>query len=134
MANLIELEERVKTLEEECRKLKDIEAIKNLKYRYWHCVDDHSWDGVADCFAEEANVFGVNLQGRNLIARFYKRTGGKQFTISAHQGHNPEINLLSDRAASGRWIGTLSWIQTCAAHFYARNSHCVPCWSRTGGA
>jgi len=104
MANLIELEERVKTLEEECRKLKDIEAIKNLKYRYWHCVDDHSWDGVADCFAEEANVFGVNLQGRNLIARFYKRTGGKQFTISAHQGHNPEINLLSDRAASGRWI------------------------------
>jgi bile-acid 7alpha-dehydratase len=104
MADLIDLEKRVKILEEECRKLKDIEAIKNLKSRYWHCVDEQSWEGVADCFAEKANVFGVCFEGRNLVARFIKRTGGKQYVVTAHQGHNPEINLLTGETAAGRWL------------------------------
>ncbi len=104
MVDLAELERRVKALEAECQKLRDLEAIKNLKYRYWHCVDEHSWEGVADCFAEDANVFGINLNSRNLIARFFKRAGGKQFTVSAHQGHNPEIYFLSEKLAMGRWL------------------------------
>lgn len=56
MTNLNDLEMRIKFLEEECRRLQDVDAIKNLKYRYWQCIDKHLWNDVGSCFADDAEV------------------------------------------------------------------------------
>jgi bile-acid 7alpha-dehydratase len=103
MVDLNEMENRLKIVEEECRRLKDIEAIKSLKCRYWHCVDESLWDDIAACFTEDTDIFGAKLEGKQLIARFFKRMTGKQYSITSHQGHNPEISLINDTQAIGRW-------------------------------
>ena len=38
------LEERVEALEKELQKMKDIEAIKELKGKYFRCLDGKMWD------------------------------------------------------------------------------------------
>src|SRR5215831_2048326 len=49
MADLAELERRLLALE-------DIEALKQLKYRYWRHLDLKQWDELARCFADDATV------------------------------------------------------------------------------
>ena len=98
-----DLKRRLELLEDECRRLKDIEAIKSLKARYWYCVDNKLWDEVAECFAEESDLFGLSLTQKKSIAKFYKRVVEPYFTVTVHQGHNPEIELVSDTEAKGRW-------------------------------
>ena len=35
-------------------KREEIEAIKQLKYKYVRCVDCKMWDDLAECFTEDA--------------------------------------------------------------------------------
>ncbi len=100
-------------LERKIQELQDIEAIKKLKARYWNSVDAQRWDDLADCFVEdtvfETSFFG-RMEGKNHIIRVLKRA--MKNVKTAHQGHNPEIEIISDSAASGRWalndcVGTL---------------------------
>jgi len=44
VAELAEVEARIRVLEEEFRKLRDVEAIKKVKYRYWRYLDTKSLD------------------------------------------------------------------------------------------
>jgi hypothetical protein len=34
--------------------LEEIEAIKQLKYRYFRCLDSKRWAELAECFAPDA--------------------------------------------------------------------------------
>ena len=45
MTELTDLEARIKVLE-------DREAIKELKYSYWYCIDRGLWDKIGDVFAD----------------------------------------------------------------------------------
>ena len=106
MANLADLEARVRALEEECRKLKDIEEIIQLKYRYWRCVHSGLWDGVGDCFAKDAvSDFGrgFQMQGREAIAGFFRDNVSRVTKMAVLHGHNPEIEITSNSTARGRW-------------------------------
>jgi hypothetical protein len=106
MVDINDLEARLKVLEEECARLKNIEAIKELKSHYWRCIDDKLWDELADCFSLNARVhygFDVNLEGKKLIARFFKGLVSQQFSVSVHQGHNPEIQIINEFNAKGHW-------------------------------
>lgn len=91
-------------LEQKIRTLEDIEAIKKLKARYWYCADNKLWDGFADCYAEDA-VFESpmlkRMEGRDFIVKVLKKAMANIKT--AHQGHNPEIKIISDTTATGRW-------------------------------
>ena len=105
MTGVSDAEKRIKVLEEEIEKLRDIETIKNLKYRYWRCVDNRLWDELADCFTEDASVdygFGIQLNGRRAIKKFFIMIVGQRFSESMHQGHNPEIEVTG-KSARGRW-------------------------------
>ena len=107
MADMASLEKRIKALEEECRRLSDIEAIKNLRHRYWRCVRERLWDDLIDCYAEDAAAdFGNGLEfhGKEAITKFYKdivaQGGGRLFP----QGHNPELEITGDKTAKGLWL------------------------------
>ncbi len=76
MATTEELEAKLKRLERELQVLKDIEAIKQLKGKYFRCLDSKLWDEMAECFTEDATTSysggKLSFKGRDAIIKFFK--------------------------------------------------------------
>jgi hypothetical protein len=87
--------------------LREIEAIKRLKYRYFRCLDTKRWAELAECFAEDAvssyDSGRFAFEGRDAILRFLEQALGRGSAITMHHGHHPEIELTSDTTARGIW-------------------------------
>jgi hypothetical protein len=90
-----------------------IEEIKQLKARYFRCMDTKDWEGFADVFAPDAVMDmsgemrdaatrdeGVT-RGASEIAAFVRGVVGNVETV--HHGHMPEIEITSSSAARGTW-------------------------------
>jgi len=106
MTDIESLEQRIKCLEEECRRLSDIEAIRQLRYKYWRCIHKNQWDELMDCYADDAVVdfgYGLQMEGKTVLADFYKGSMTSAFSLVDPQGHNPEIEVLSSTTARGFW-------------------------------
>lgn len=88
--------------------LDEIEAIKQLKYRYFRGVDMADLDVVRDCFVERASVlyvggaYRVELSGRDKIVEYIASAMHSE-CISGHIGTGPEITLTSPTTAKGTW-------------------------------
>ncbi len=88
------------------RVLEDIEAIKKLKSKYWRCIDKKLWDEIADCFTEDVILEVPSIwrkQGRKACVQNMKETLGRASIITVHQGHNPDIEITSEKTAKGTW-------------------------------
>ena len=87
---------------------KDIESIKKLKAKYWHCIDNKLWAEVADCFAEDAVADYPNgrFQGRQAIAQSFKET--LSHGPVAHEGRSLGIEITSDTTAKASWKADVS--------------------------
>jgi len=101
------------TLEE----LSNIEAIKQLKARYFRMMDTKQWEEWGKLFAPDAilrvtsdnSIIGWsrgNNQPREVIGRqnlvaAVSRTHAH--TLTVHHGHMPEIELTSSTTARGVW-------------------------------
>jgi len=106
MTDIESLEQRIKLLEEECRRLSDIEAIRQLRYKYWRCIHKSQCDDLMDCYADDAGVdfgYGLQIKGKTALENFYKGSMASTFTMVDPQGHNPEIEILSSTTARGFW-------------------------------
>lgn len=93
-------------LEARVRALEDIEAIKNLKARYWRCIDLKLWEAMAGVFTEDAAAdYGPDrkLKGRQAIVGFLKSSLGADSVFSHHIGQRPEIELTGEATARGAW-------------------------------
>lgn len=93
-------------IEARLRRLEDIEAIKQLKARYWRCVDRKLWDELAEVFAEDAVAdYGPKrkLAGRPAIVGFLKSSLGADTVITNHIGQRPEIEITGEATARGTW-------------------------------
>ena len=105
MADLTDLEARIKRLEDIEATKGDIEAIKRVKYKYFRCLDSKLWDELAECFTEDATTNYRDgkwvCQGVDQIVQFLKRL--RYTRLSVHQGHHPEIEVTSDTSAKGVW-------------------------------
>ncbi len=85
-----------------------VEAIKNLKARYYRCMDTKQWDGWNDVFAvdatldtrEEAPDLDIVVGRDNIIAFVSNVLEG---VTTCHHGHMPEIELTSETTATGIW-------------------------------
>jgi hypothetical protein len=97
MTTSIDLEKRIRILE-------DIEAIKKLKVRYWSSVDGQRWEDLAGCLAAgfvfESPQF-ARMEGRDYIVKVLKRA--MRTVTTAHQGHNPVIEITGENTARGTW-------------------------------
>jgi len=94
-----------------------IEEIKQLKARYFRCVDDADWVGFRSVFADDAEFAPPRPpQGSGLASSREPISGGDAFVAyvrggregpnaptSVHQGFLPEIEVHSADTASGRW-------------------------------
>ena len=89
--------------------LKHIEAIKQLKARYFRFLDEKRWDDFALVFAEDAEIDVTDdvgdeeghVRGRQAIADFIRQAVEAAQTV--HHGHMPEIEILGADRASGVW-------------------------------
>ncbi len=95
-------------LEARIARLEAIEAIKNLKARYWYCCDQKDVEGVRSCFMEgpvEIHYDGpVGLvHHRDGLYRVFKDVACNVHIIEMHHGGPPFIEVESTDEASGRW-------------------------------
>ena len=83
--------------------LADIEAIKQLKARYFRLMDTKNWAEFGDVFTRDAVLGGGDQQiaGRPAIVEYISTVSDG--VRSAHQGFLPEIEILGAGQASGIW-------------------------------
>ena len=84
----------------------DIEAIKQLKARYFRTLDTKDWDGFLAVFTPDvvmdtsASGGGV-IEGTDAFLAFLQEALADAVTV--HQGHMPEIEVTSPTTATGIW-------------------------------
>ncbi|MGZ4139469.1 MAG: nuclear transport factor 2 family protein [Actinomycetota bacterium] len=87
--------------------LVEIEEIKRLKHRYARLLDTKDWDGLRDCFVEEATASysggQLSFEGRDAIIGFLKKALGPENMVTSHAMGQPEIDLTGPDSASGTW-------------------------------
>lgn len=91
--------------EDSIQHLLDIEAIKQLKARYFRTMDTKDWSGFKAVFASDARMIvpegGVDLTGNQTIADTI--SGFLQGATTTHHGHMPEIQITGTNTANGIW-------------------------------
>ena len=84
----------------------DIEAIKQLKARYFRSMDTKDWDAMRRVFTDDAVIDttasgGAVIAGADAFLDFLRATLAD--TVTVHHGHMPEIELTSPTTATGIW-------------------------------
>ncbi|WP_018500769.1 nuclear transport factor 2 family protein [Parafrankia discariae] len=86
--------------------LVQLEAIKQLKARYFRTLDAKDWAGMRLVFSDDV-VMDTTDSGGNVVAGadtfmdFLSATLANVVTV--HHGHTPEIILTSPSTATGIW-------------------------------
>ena len=84
----------------------DVEAIKQLKARYFRTMDTKDWAAMRTLFLDDAVVDttasgGQVIGGAEEFIAFLQETLADVRTV--HHGHMPEITLTSPSTATGIW-------------------------------
>jgi uncharacterized protein (TIGR02246 family) len=84
----------------------DLEAIRQLKARYFRTMDTKDWAGMRQVFTDDV-VLDTSAAGGSVVS------GADEFmtflqevlsgAVTVHQGHMPEIELTSPTSATGIW-------------------------------
>lgn len=99
------MEQRISTLEH-------IEAIKQLKYRYWRACDAKDPAGFRAAFIAAGARIDYGPLGRfddvEPMVRIFTRIAlhqvdGRYVVFDMHHGIHPDITLTSESTATGRW-------------------------------
>jgi hypothetical protein len=84
-----------------------IEAIKQLKARYFRALDTNDWDLFASTLTNECigdySDGDLAFKNRDEIVSFMRNNLSGKKMLTLHQGHTPEITLLDKNNASGIW-------------------------------
>lgn len=84
----------------------DIEAIKQLKARYFRCMDTKQWEEMKQVFAPDVHVDmeaeggGTHDDRDSFMTMLVANIGD---VVTVHHGHMPEITLTSATTATGVW-------------------------------
>lgn len=101
----------------------DVEAIKQLKARYFRTMDMKDWAAMRQVFADDvvmdtSSSGGGVVTGADAFLTFLEPTLADVVTV--HHGHMPEITLTSDTTATGIWAmeDMLRWPDGSELHGY----------------
>lgn len=99
---------------DDLQRLVETDAIKRLKARYFRCLDTKDWEGWLGVFTDDVTLqFDLSVRtgggglpspqlvGKAAIAAFVTHDLATAQTV--HQGHTPEIDVISDTEARGIW-------------------------------
>ncbi|AYH43725.1 nuclear transport factor 2 family protein [Azoarcus sp. DN11] len=102
------LAQQLKTLQAEVQALKDIEDIRMLKHAYFRGIDSADLDLLRSLMHPDVTVhfIGGGYEWKLAGREQYLEAIGNNFNsevIAQHNGHHPEIRLLSPTEAEGTW-------------------------------
>ena len=106
----------LESLRRSVQMLMDIEAIRQLKHAYFRCIDTANVEELGTLFHDEVLVHfkGGNYEWKLNSKQEYLDSIASAFTSKAvghHNGHQPEIQMLSDTEATGIWyLADHMWI------------------------
>ena len=109
-------------LRRDIQMLMDIEAIRQLKHAYFRCVDTANFAELADLFHEQVTVHFIGgtyewkLNGKAEYLAAVTQAFHNQ-SIGHHNGHHPEIQILSETEATGIWYLADNMWQLNSNHF-----------------
>ena len=100
--------------------LLEIEAIKQLKARYFRLMDTKQWDSWGEVFT--ADFYGIytgdhpdiEFHGRDDIVARNRDMLATHSTV--HHGHTPEIRISSASTAEGTWA-MMDYVEIPGARF-----------------
>lgn len=95
------------SIEQRLQALEDIEAIRVLKARYLWCCDRKDPKGMRACFADGKVHIDYGAVGTfdnaDALARVFQDIGCHDHMVEMHHGMNPQIELVDDATARGKW-------------------------------
>lgn len=88
-------------------RLEAIEAIRQLKYKYFHYCDRKRPDKVRECYADgfvrlEFGRVGTFESADDLV-KVFTELACQDHIVEMHHAQNPQIELLGDGKAEGLW-------------------------------
>lgn len=88
-------------------RLESIEAIRQLKFRYFHACDHKQVDVIRSCFAEGPIDLDYGRIGRftdreEMLAVF-SELACQEHIVEMHHGQNPQITILDAQSAKATW-------------------------------
>jgi hypothetical protein len=106
----------IEDLRRDIQRLMDMEAIRQLKHAYFRCLDTANFAELATIFHPDVSVrfkggtYEWKLDGRDAYLDAL-RTSFTRESVGHHNGHHPEIQMLSDTEATGIWyLADNMWI------------------------
>ncbi|WP_241696124.1 nuclear transport factor 2 family protein [Solimonas terrae] len=93
-------------------RLEAINAIEQLKYRYWRACDRKDPETFRDCFVKQGADIDYGVVGKfddrePLVQVFMQialaKEGGNWLVHDVHHGKHPSITFVDDRTATGEW-------------------------------
>jgi len=92
-------------------RLLDLEAIKQLKARYFRSVDSKQYADFRAVFTDDATIKGTFASGSDIdrfVADVADRHAG---AVTVHRGADPEITFVDGDTATGVWamFDLLEW-------------------------
>ena len=103
-----EIEQRLATVESEVAALRAVNDIQQLRFEYWFALADKDVERLVACFSDDVFLdygFGIEMRGIDNIREFF--TGlllSDDLIRQIPRGANPQINVLSETEAEGRWL------------------------------
>lgn len=89
------------------QRLEDIEALRQLKARYFHACDRKDVETLRQCFAEGAVVIDYGAIGRftarEAFLEVYEALACHPHIIDMHHGQNAQIEWVSPTEARAIW-------------------------------
>ena len=106
----------IEELRKNIQHLMDIEAVKQLKHAYFRCIDTANFEELETLFHPDVSVHFVGgnyewkLEGRDEYLANIKKSFTRE-AVGHHNGHHPEIQILSETEATGIWyLADNMWI------------------------
>lgn len=90
------------------QQLSDLEDIRTVKHRYYRGIDTADEALLNTLFTDDVTVeyrggsYLVRLTGRKPMIEFLMNSFNAD-SLAVHQGHMPDITLISDNEAEGLW-------------------------------
>jgi hypothetical protein len=85
----------------------EIQSICQVKYAYFRLLDLKRFTELGELLLEDATTAyqsgELRQSGRAAIVAFLQESLGDPGIVTMHNGHHPEIELVGDDSATGRW-------------------------------
>ncbi|HEY9035450.1 MAG TPA: nuclear transport factor 2 family protein [Pseudomonadales bacterium] len=95
------------TLETRIARLEAIEAIQQLKHRYFRACDTKQLDLMRACFVDGSMHIDYGAVGtfthRDELVALFEKVGCHPHMVEMHHGQNPEITVVNEHSAIGIW-------------------------------